>query len=248
MNGKAGSRGFTLVEMSIVLVIIGLIIGGILKGQEIIATARQKAVINQVNAVRAAANTYFDRYRSLPGDDPTAKTALDSNLNNGDGNGALESTAGTANGIADDVSGSLENYTFFNALVAANLLNGGQVTASSAAVPANLKFGITALPASPISGAGLTVVYAQHSGDGVGATSVTTHWLRVQKSPTTPGNSVSPRTLANIDTQTDDGLPYTGGVREDSLAATCPAAVAGAGVKYLASDNVTCVPVFVITQ
>src|SRR6478672_10699002 len=88
---RSGSaqRGFTLIEMSIVLVIIGLIIGGILKGQEIIAGARNKAVINEINATRSAANTYYDRYRSLPGDDVSATTRVDPRLISGNGDGQV---------------------------------------------------------------------------------------------------------------------------------------------------------------
>src|SRR5690349_19781918 len=82
-------RGFTLIEMSIVLVIIGLIIGGILKGQEIITQARVKSVVNVVNATRSAANTYYDRYRALPGDDQNATARVDPRLIAGNGDGQV---------------------------------------------------------------------------------------------------------------------------------------------------------------
>ena len=66
-------RGFTLVEIAIVLVIIGLLLGGILKGQEMITQARIKNVINDFNGITAAYASYQDRYRAIPGDDAGAQ-------------------------------------------------------------------------------------------------------------------------------------------------------------------------------
>jgi len=71
--GKASRQaGFTLVEIAIVLVIIGLLLGGILKGQEMITQARIKNVVNDFNGVTAAYFSYQDRYKAVPGDDPNA--------------------------------------------------------------------------------------------------------------------------------------------------------------------------------
>src|SRR5690242_12333924 len=67
MKGKY--QGFTLVEIAIVLVIIGLLLGGILKGQEMITQAKIKSVIADMSGVSAAMYGYQDRYRALPGDD-----------------------------------------------------------------------------------------------------------------------------------------------------------------------------------
>jgi len=61
--------GFTLVEIAIVLVIIGLLLGGILKGQEMITQARIKNIVNDFNGITAAYFSYQDRYRAIPGDD-----------------------------------------------------------------------------------------------------------------------------------------------------------------------------------
>lgn len=71
---KTRQRGFTLVEIAIVLVIIGLLLGGILKGQEMITQAKIKNVIADFSGVSAAYHGYQDRYRFIPGDDPCAGT------------------------------------------------------------------------------------------------------------------------------------------------------------------------------
>jgi prepilin-type N-terminal cleavage/methylation domain-containing protein len=82
--------GFTLVEIAIVLVIIGLLLGGILKGQEMITQAKIKNIINDFNGITAAMNAYQDRYRALPGDDQNAATRWTNPLAiSGDGNGQL---------------------------------------------------------------------------------------------------------------------------------------------------------------
>src|SRR5256886_3921231 len=89
-------QGFTLVEIAIVLVIIGLLLGGILKGQEMITQAKIKNVIADFSGVSAAYHGYQDRYRAIPGDDPNADTRWASMTNpvpvKGDGNGIVSGT------------------------------------------------------------------------------------------------------------------------------------------------------------
>ena len=69
---KTRQKGFTLVEIAIVLVIIGLLLGGILKGQEMITQAKIKNVMADFSGISAAYHGYQDRYRAMPGDDPNA--------------------------------------------------------------------------------------------------------------------------------------------------------------------------------
>src|SRR3954470_16572036 len=88
--------GFTLVDIAIVLVIIGLLLGGILKGQEMITQAKIKNIINDFNGLSAAMYSYQDRYRALPGDDLNAVSRW-TGTQAGDGNGQFSKQAsGTA--------------------------------------------------------------------------------------------------------------------------------------------------------
>ena len=70
-NTKQG--GFTLVEIAIVLVIIGLLLGGILKGQELINNAKVRSVADRQNSLKAAWFGFIDRYNFIPGDSKRAR-------------------------------------------------------------------------------------------------------------------------------------------------------------------------------
>ncbi|WP_377704700.1 prepilin-type N-terminal cleavage/methylation domain-containing protein [Pseudoduganella sp. UC29_71] len=82
-------RGFTLVEIAIVLVIIGLLLGGVLKGQSLIDSAKVKNIIQQTNSLTSAVNAYQDKFRALPGDDPLATTHVPGATGNGNGDGQI---------------------------------------------------------------------------------------------------------------------------------------------------------------
>lgn len=66
------NSGFTLVEIAIVLVVIGLLLGAILAGQEVVLNSQIRNTINEYNNVASAVFVYQDRYRQVPGDDTTA--------------------------------------------------------------------------------------------------------------------------------------------------------------------------------
>ena len=124
--------GFTLIEIAIVLVIIGLLLGGILKGQELITQARIRNVANDFQSVTAAINLYQDRYRALPGDDAGAKARW-STTTSGNGNGEI---AGDYNSTTD----TDESRLFWQHLRLAGLVGGA---ATDLAQPANTASGIT---------------------------------------------------------------------------------------------------------
>ena len=106
---NTNSAGFTLVEMAIVLVIIGLLISGILKGQSMIGNAKVKALAQDFRAVATAMNAYQDRFRALPGDDPGVNVAghlLGATVSTTAGNGLIDSVTWIGAAIPVDTNES----------------------------------------------------------------------------------------------------------------------------------------------
>lgn len=108
-------RGFTLVEIAIVLVIIGLLLGGVLKGQEMVTNAKIRRVADDFNNVSAAVLSYQDRYAQLPGDDNQANTHVGGT--NGNGNGQI-------NGYWATGTATLESRQIWDHLRRATLITG----------------------------------------------------------------------------------------------------------------------------
>ena len=86
----SAARGFTLVEIAIVLVVVGLILGGVFKGQALIDSARVRSLTSEVSGIRTAWYSFQERYRSLPGDFANAPTQIDSAASPGNGNGRID--------------------------------------------------------------------------------------------------------------------------------------------------------------
>ncbi len=91
MKGVLKSRGgFTLIEMAIVLVIIGLILGMIMKGKQLIDGAKVKSLIAQRNKIIAAINIFYERYGVYPGDGCTTPAPASISQCNGTKDGIID--------------------------------------------------------------------------------------------------------------------------------------------------------------
>jgi len=126
---KSQQSGFTLVEIAIVLVIIGLLLGGILKGQELINSAKAKSYASDFRTIQAALYGFQDRFKGIPGDLAGADTKItNANLAGGSnvGNGQI-------NGVWDTVTSVDESCVVWQHLRLAGFM-AGNTTADCTAV------------------------------------------------------------------------------------------------------------------
>jgi prepilin-type N-terminal cleavage/methylation domain-containing protein len=184
------SRGFTLIEIAIVLVIIGLLLGGVLKGQELITGARVRNLISQQDGIKAAFFGFQDRYRALPGDYASATVNIVNASGDGNGNGRIE----------DAGSGSVphEEILAWNHLTAAGFMNGSYaMSASSVSTPA-----ADNTPVNPYS-VYVQIIYDNKYGV-AGSVNPNKHNLKT-------GGQVPVEIIAEVDRKIDDGKPSSGG-------------------------------------
>lgn len=136
-------HGFTLIELSIVLVIIGLIVGGVLVGQTIILSATLRSVVKQQEAFKTAVGTFRDKYGCLPGDCPNATTFGFTSPNPGN-----FPVNGNGDGIIGDTSGYLfdgwglpasEQFSFWQQLVEAGYIPSATSFQELGYAPANIR-------------------------------------------------------------------------------------------------------------
>jgi len=181
--------GFTLVEIAVVLVIIGLLIGGILQGTELIDNSRVKKAGSDFQSISAAYVSYQDRFQRLPGDDGNLAA-----LQARGGDWAQVTAAGNNNGALavnnnQAFTGAGENAAFWQHLRAAGYIAGDPSQTGVAALPRNAFSGLTGISTQVALGnmTGVKVCMSQ-----------------------VPGKAA-----AALDLQFDDGQPDTGDIRSN---------------------------------
>ena len=223
-------KGFTLVELSIVLVIIGLIIGGILKGQELIANAQIKNVVSQSQSYQAAFVSFRDKYNGLPGDLVNAQLLIPNctlantcspGATGGDGNGNIGVDVTAA--FNGNVSAGLENLAFWQQLAAARFI-GGVVLAPTGALAYGNQF------PNAESGGGFQIVYEGVSGR---------HALRLAGATGVPAaatGALRADQALQVDTVLDDGRPITGSIFTNATISSSTTCFAGTPAIYTAAQ------------
>lgn len=235
---RKNEKGFTLVELAIVMIIIGLLIGGVLKGQELIENAKVTATISQVKGFQAALNTFRDTYGAVPGDMRNAMNRLQgctaAPCGNGSGDSLIsmgavvsttEATAGTAgtatqNAAEWDLTSNANNdesFMVWKHLALANLITGVDPTTATVAWGQSH-------PTSSLRG-GYQLYYdttlvdvGAHNAGTTGGSNGSGHVLRLSNGGVTGafdvagGAPASALQAANIDRKLDDGRPNTGSV------------------------------------
>ena len=218
------SRGFSLVELSIVLVILGLLVGGVLSGQSLIRAAELRAVSEEYGKYTAAVHSFRDKYFAIPGDMANATAFWGKDNANCAGNTGTASTPGTCNGDGNGVMQdyampggvTLEEMQFWKQLALAGLIEG---TYTGISGPTTNIESITGsnVPRSKLSGGGWSVYYQGNvpNGDTI---SYAGHYGNVfyygkdRATIATQSPVLKPEEAWNIDTKVDDGKPGTGNI------------------------------------
>jgi prepilin-type N-terminal cleavage/methylation domain-containing protein len=203
------NSGFTLIELSIVLVIIGLIIGGVLIGQELIRGAEVRSMISQIDKLNASVNAFRNKYNGLPGDFVAATSYLTSTaLTNGDGNGQIFSTSGAVSATPTAFGAALaspnnELQLVFYHLTLAGLIEGSFTYAAGTAYTVG-----THIPAMKNNKGGIMAY---------GFTDYNNYWHMGAQTTTgaiiVTSDSLSPEAAYQIDAKMDDGVANTGVVQ-----------------------------------
>ncbi len=217
-------NGFTLVELAIVLMIIGLLIGGILKGQELITNARITSALRNYKNYDAAVLTFQDSYGVLPGDMTTPSTRLPNC------SAAPCNIAGNGNGILNTVNNVLgdENATFWLHLAAANMVSGVDMSSTwTSGDSITFNFPKDPFGNSVVAG---SFNYAINADLPEGLRGF--HYYLMGLTAGVNNNVTSFNIVSRMDTKVDNGNPSTGTI----IVTNCtPATIASGATTYDAS-------------
>lgn len=221
-------NAFSLVELSIVLVILGLLTGGILAGQNLIRAAEIRSITNQFQSIQSAHYTFRDKYFALAGDFKdatkfwglTAGTAApldatcfntpstDATTCNGDGDGQIGAGGGAY------VTEDNEIYRYWQHLANAGLIEGSYTGRSTSGSNTSSVPG-TNVPRGKISGSGFRMGYRDNPNGISNQFPIVGHLIRFgdfQANTVHGSNALVAEEAWNIDTKMDDGLPGLGSV------------------------------------
>jgi len=203
---KKQQSGFTLVEIAIVLVIIGLLLGGVLKGQELINSAKVKNFANDFRNIPLFIYGYQDRFKAIPGDDIAVVNHLGAAATLATTPAAATVGNGTINGTWDSITLTDESVLFWQHVRLANLATGSTTAAANNTfLPTNADSGRIGIEAGSAS-------LIQNTTAGV-ANGTFLQGAFVICSTGIPG-----RFALQLDTTLDDGNPQTGSVRVTTTA------------------------------
>lgn len=221
---RSRDAGFTLVELAIVMLVIGLLIGGILKGQEMIKQGRIKATINQMKSYSAGFVSFQDKYGAMPGDMANATgrlpdCAVATQCFDGDGNGLIGNPADPLDMAQAGFNGvpEVETAMFWRHMLLADFIGGVQPGID----PTDPAWNATH-PVTPLGG-GFSVGF---NGGAAGTPNIarTGNMIYIMRNLTPPHGAVLNVTeAAQIDLILDDGKPNSGTVVADQQAAGCKA-------------------------
>ncbi len=183
--------GFTLIEIAIVLVIVGLLLGGVLKGQELITSARVRNLGTMQDGMKAAFFGFQDRFRALPGDyaGALAKANIAGVADTAGCTGAATG-GGDANGQIAAVG---ESIIAWEHLSKSGFITGSYTCAGAAAATTNTP--------TNIYNSFVQIVY--DGAYGIAGAGTVRHNIKT-------GSSIPAAVIAELDRKIDDGLPYTG--------------------------------------
>jgi prepilin-type N-terminal cleavage/methylation domain-containing protein len=215
-------QAFSLVELSIVLVILGLLVGGVLSGQSLIRAAEIRSVMTDYSRFATASQTFRDKYFAMPGDMPNATKFWSATTSDGNGNGIMDPSA------APSAAG--EMFMAWQHLARAGLIEGSYTGIAGTVSLSDPNLGIN-VPASKISNAGWN--YGSVDNSTAGSPYVFNYnmrnWLLLGSEDDNiwlDGPILKDEEAWNIDIKMDDGKPAMGRVMAAGLTLGCTGSVA----------------------